>query len=460
MKGGFFTVVLGLCCLCLQGHVGHADDRIAVAVSYFENTSKDAKLEPLKKGLAEMLITDLSISRDIRLVERERLNDVLKEIALQKSPYMDQASAAKLGKGLGAAFILTGSYIVSGETMRVDCRVVDVESSAVVIAVKAEGASKDFMAIERDLSAQLLQAISGSVGLAQKKRIGAGSTGNLDALAAFSDGLDALDAGDALLAAKALKKALSEDPDFKAAQQLKSRVDAMAAAYDLSIYEAQVDRVGRYLAGNECACSYTKPLDEIAQSSHGTRLGHRLWEMKGTQSTGGGKTLWIESLRVALDFAELGQFEMAEAFLDASISEDFVATGLRNYHGGTIPDGPQTAMMARAAKCVAYQVRSYAHLVQLELDEAMAWQAKAAGMPDYAFKNHCLSGMQLQALGMGLDKPLKAQIQDTMDDPEAFLRRKDQLRVINTIAPKAWAQVQTMVDDAPSCEELCPWSQR
>ncbi len=88
---------------------------VPVAVSYFDNTSNDKTLEPLKKGIVEMLITDLSVSSELRLVERTRLNDVLKEIELQKSPYMDQSSAATLGKGLGAAYIVTGSYLVAGD---------------------------------------------------------------------------------------------------------------------------------------------------------------------------------------------------------------------------------------------------------------------------------------------------------------------------------------------------------
>ena len=32
-----------------------ADDRIPVALAYFENTSQDPALEPLKKGLVDML---------------------------------------------------------------------------------------------------------------------------------------------------------------------------------------------------------------------------------------------------------------------------------------------------------------------------------------------------------------------------------------------------------------------
>ena len=68
-------------------------DSIPVAVSYFENVSEDPELDPLKKGIAEMLITDLSISEDIHLVERARLQELLAEMELQKSPRRSKGSS-------------------------------------------------------------------------------------------------------------------------------------------------------------------------------------------------------------------------------------------------------------------------------------------------------------------------------------------------------------------------------
>ena len=49
----------------------------SLAVTYFESTGEDPSMDPLKKGIAEMLITDLSVSSAITIVERARLNDIL-----------------------------------------------------------------------------------------------------------------------------------------------------------------------------------------------------------------------------------------------------------------------------------------------------------------------------------------------------------------------------------------------
>src|SRR5665647_2880155 len=81
-----------------------------IAISYFDNSSGDAKYNALSKGIADMLITDLSKVKGITIVEREKLEKLIGEIKLGQSKYFDPATAQKLGKGLGAQNILTGSF--------------------------------------------------------------------------------------------------------------------------------------------------------------------------------------------------------------------------------------------------------------------------------------------------------------------------------------------------------------
>src|SRR5215468_12527125 len=110
-----------------------------IAIAYFDNNTGDAELDPLRKGLADMLITDLGNVTSLQIVERDKLNQVLGELKLSKSKFIDPRTAQKLGKGLAAEFIMTGAYIVAGETLRVDVRVVEVKTGKVAAADKVEG---------------------------------------------------------------------------------------------------------------------------------------------------------------------------------------------------------------------------------------------------------------------------------------------------------------------------------
>ena len=82
-----------ICILLMLFPMNAQAQEVVLAVSYFDNHAKDVKYEALRKGLAEMLISDLSTSKDLKVVERERLNDVLNEISLQQSKFFDQKLA-------------------------------------------------------------------------------------------------------------------------------------------------------------------------------------------------------------------------------------------------------------------------------------------------------------------------------------------------------------------------------
>jgi len=126
-----------------------------IAVLYFDYGGKQADLEPLRQGLAQMLITDLAELGEIRVVERTRLNAVLEEQKLAASGKVDAATAARIGKLLGARALVLGSYFDLAGTLRIDARVVEVETGKIVRSVGANGPAADFWGLERDLSAKL-----------------------------------------------------------------------------------------------------------------------------------------------------------------------------------------------------------------------------------------------------------------------------------------------------------------
>src|SRR2546423_1349370 len=57
-----------------------AGGEVRVAVVEFGSATTDADLQPLGKGLQSMVATDLAQAPGLRVVERERLKDVLSEL--------------------------------------------------------------------------------------------------------------------------------------------------------------------------------------------------------------------------------------------------------------------------------------------------------------------------------------------------------------------------------------------
>lgn len=129
-----------------------------VAVLYFEGGGSP-QLEPLKVGLTQMLITDLRGTEGITLVERTQLQAVLDELQLGHQGVADPATAAQVGKLLGAEWLVLGSYFEVFSTLSFTARVVRVETGEIVHADQVSGAGADFMGLEKQLAASMKQGL-------------------------------------------------------------------------------------------------------------------------------------------------------------------------------------------------------------------------------------------------------------------------------------------------------------
>ena len=202
---------------------------VTVAVSYFDNNTGKAEYDPLAKGLADMLITDLGQLRALRVVEREKLNQILTELKLSRSKFIDPKTARRLGKGLAAQFILSGGYTLAGDTLRIDARVFNVETGAVLTSERVEGKKDEFFALEKDVADLLIAALELKLPSAERSKLRANATQSFEAWSSYAAGLDAQDRGDAAAARAAYAKALAADPNYRAARNATERLAAIFA---------------------------------------------------------------------------------------------------------------------------------------------------------------------------------------------------------------------------------------
>jgi len=192
-------------------------DTQTVAISYFDNTSGLEEYNPLSKGLADMLITDLSNVKSIQIVEREKLESLLKEIELGESKFMDESTAKKLGKGLGASYMLTGSYLIMGETIRIDARLVNVATGEVSMGEEITGGKNTFFELEKELVEKLIKALNISLSKFEERRVKKVQTESFDSFNAYSTALDSYDKGEYEESQTYLEKAVEIDADFEIA---------------------------------------------------------------------------------------------------------------------------------------------------------------------------------------------------------------------------------------------------
>jgi len=128
-----------------------------IAILYFSNSSEKSELNMLKKGLADMMISDLSNINMINIVERDRLESILKEQKLNNTQDFDPETASEIGRLLGAEIILTGAYFEMFGSLRVDARFIDVTTGEILKSDGVDGESSKFFKIQKQLSWKIIK---------------------------------------------------------------------------------------------------------------------------------------------------------------------------------------------------------------------------------------------------------------------------------------------------------------
>jgi TolB-like protein len=102
--------------------------QITVAIGDFENNTGLFYLDAWEKSIPDYLKSTLSKSERLIIVERTRLEEVLKEQALSMTGLVDTSTAQRIGTLLGAAYVISGTISQSGEWLRIDATIIKTET--------------------------------------------------------------------------------------------------------------------------------------------------------------------------------------------------------------------------------------------------------------------------------------------------------------------------------------------
>jgi TolB-like protein len=189
-----------------------------LAIIYFDNSGGEPSMDKLKKGLADMLITDLSNVNMLDIVERDKLEAILKEQKLSNSKDFDPNTAAKVGKLLGAQVILTGGYFEMMGSLRIDARFIDVETGKILKSDGVDGETTSFFKIQKQLSWKIIKNMDTKITEEEKKELIATENSkalSLDDLNEYSKALDLYDQGKKVESKKIADKLKVKYPDFE-----------------------------------------------------------------------------------------------------------------------------------------------------------------------------------------------------------------------------------------------------
>lgn len=116
---------------------------------------EDLKEAPETKGLgtdiADTLTSVLSKKSGFKVVERQMLSKIIEELNLNNSGVIDPDSAVKAGKLLGANILIMGSYLKFMEQVKINIRLVDTETGAILKTASIKGRFNNILDLEEKL---------------------------------------------------------------------------------------------------------------------------------------------------------------------------------------------------------------------------------------------------------------------------------------------------------------------
>jgi len=203
------TLALALAALLCAAPPASPAAKKVVVVLYFDNNSPVREYDVLQKGLADMLVTDLSAVESLQVVEREKLQKLLEELSLQKSRYFDPATAQKLGSGVGAQYAVTGALAAFDPQLRIDVRLIEIVTGKVLMADFVLGPKEKFFDLQQELVKKFVNGLQGQAPTESRS-----GPVDLAVVLKYSRGLESGDQGDLKAASTQLAEVVRDAPDF------------------------------------------------------------------------------------------------------------------------------------------------------------------------------------------------------------------------------------------------------
>ena len=217
-----FTVLAAAGLLAATATTASAQQAPTVGVldlGAFSVTLEDASA--VGRGLAAMITTELAERPEVRIVDRQQIEEVLRrqQVSVGATGVSDDA-AMQIGRLIGAHYIVTGNAALDPRRARLDLRLIDVETGGIVKSVKETGEREELL----DLAERIADLLVTDLRLPERPAVVSVEV-PVAASLAYSRGLDYERRGRRDRAAEMYRQALQLFPQHPNAQAALDRVN-------------------------------------------------------------------------------------------------------------------------------------------------------------------------------------------------------------------------------------------
>lgn len=169
------------------------EDRRSIVIFHFENIAGNKELNWMQRGLAQMLVTDLSQSRYVDVVSEQDLGDTMERMGIKEGHPLDASLAVAVAKEARMETALVGSFIKIGETIRIDCHLYDARTGKLLKADRVEGkALEEVFTLVDELTREVRDGLKLTLkGVVEfDKGLAEVTTNSIEAYRYFAEGLE------------------------------------------------------------------------------------------------------------------------------------------------------------------------------------------------------------------------------------------------------------------------------
>lgn len=199
------------------------DDKSSIAVMYFRNNTGDSELEHWRSALTDLLITDLSQSRYVRVLSAERVYNILQELNQLEATTYSADVIREVAQRAGVHYVLVGGYTRAEDSFRVTCSILEASTGELLGSESISGEGEaSFYAMVDELTRRIksrLNITGERLALDQDREVGDITTSSPEALKLYSEGRKLHLAGDYYGSLSEMQKALEIDPEFAMAHR-------------------------------------------------------------------------------------------------------------------------------------------------------------------------------------------------------------------------------------------------
>lgn len=228
----------------------------SIAILYFENQTNDSSLEWLRRGLGDMIRTELSQSPYLNIIGTKRLAEIARKNNSSTQSLNDRPTAILLAREAQADIIVAGKYFNRSDSIIIEIELIDTENLKPLSrhTKKIQGLEKLFTAVD-EIAADVKNHIHGQF---DKMHSDQGKlaqmTKSIEAFRCYSKAMEYYEKFFRNEAIECLEKAINEDSTFASAYlrlamlrfDFGSKEDGMRALEKARKFKSQLSKADEF----------------------------------------------------------------------------------------------------------------------------------------------------------------------------------------------------------------------